>query len=65
MELTKFKNYHMKNYPPKVEYLAKEIEERVSDEITLEYIQQLAETCYKVGFRDGDNFSQWLENQIQ
>lgn len=55
----------MKNYPPKVEYLVKEIEERVSDEITLEYIQQLAETCYKVGFRDGDNFSQWLENQIQ
>lgn len=69
MEIRKFKAYeaegNLKDYPDTVDYLVKEIEDKIKDPIVLEPIQQLAELCYKIGYRDGYRFADWLHEKTQ
>lgn len=52
------------DYPEKVQHLIGKIEDRV-DNVTAEYIAQLAELCYKEGYKDGYRFSDWLHENTK
>lgn len=69
MEIRKFEAYRneggFKSYPESVDYLVKEIEDKIKDPVVLESIQQLAELCYKIGYRDGYRFADWLHEKTQ
>lgn len=54
-----------RTWSPPVNQLIKDIEERVSDKIALECIQQLAEVCYLEGHIDGYRMADWLNAKTQ
>lgn len=54
-----------RTWSPTVDKLTKEIEERVTDRIALEDIQQLAELCYLEGHKDGYHMADWLNVKTQ
>ena len=45
-------------------HLISEIEEQ-TDKFTLEHVVQLAELCYKEGYKDGYRFADWLHEQTK
>lgn len=47
-------------YGDRVQKLLKNIQERQPDHILEEYIRQLAEACYKEGYKDGYRLAEWL-----
>ena len=48
-------NYSETAYPERVEKLCTILEEKL-DHVTLEYVKELAEVCYKEGYKDGYRF---------
>lgn len=62
MRIRKLEGYeeHVTLYGNKVKNLAKEIENSTKDPVLIDYIQQLAEACYKEGFKDGYRFRDWI-----
>lgn len=68
MEIRKLeKRYNglYKMWSSKADSLIKDIEERVTDAIALEAIQQLAELCYLEGHSDGYRMADWINAQTQ
>ena len=47
-----------------VYYFIGKIKEQ-ADEFTLEYVKQLAELCYKEGYKDGYRFCDWLHEKTR
>lgn len=69
MDIRKFQQYenegNVRSYPESVKELVQQIENNITSPIELEPIQQLAELCYKIGFRDGYRFADWLHEKTQ
>lgn len=57
-------NYSETTYPERVEKLCTILEEKL-DHVTLEYVKELAEVCYKEGYKDGYRFSDWLHERTR
>lgn len=66
MDIRKLEAYEEfeNDYPEKVQHLIGKIEDRV-DNVTADYIEQLAEACYKEGYKDGYRFSDWLHENTK
>lgn len=69
MDIRKFQQYenegNVRSYPESVKELVQQIENNITSPIELEPIQQLVELCYKIGFRDGYRFADWLHEKTQ
>ena len=50
-------------YPESVNEICKELEHL--DSMTLERVKELAEFCYKEGYKDGFRFADWLQEKTR
>lgn len=57
-------NYSETTYPERVTTLCTILEEKL-DHVSLEYVKELSEVCYKEGFKDGYRFSDWLNEKTR
>ena len=57
-------NYSETTYPGRVETLCTILEEKL-DHVSLEYVKELSEVCYKDGFKDGYRFADWINERTR
>lgn len=57
-------NYSETTYPGRVETLCTILEEKL-DHVSLEYVKELSEVCYKEGFKDGYRFADWINERTR
>ena len=50
-------------YPERANEICKELEHL--DSMTLERVKELAEFCYKEGYKDGFRFADWLQEKTR
>lgn len=68
MRIRKFEEFdqYLSNFGDAVERNAGNIEQEMGENpILLDYIEQLAEACYKEGYKDGYRFADWLHERTE